>query len=351
MQKLIINFILIFFFHIGHISADSLEKLIKDLEKYESKIEKLFAKSNNQLLKDGYYEVAPMVDLVKQSIKNDDLDIALSTVDVSIKSLNNLNNFLPERFEAKLIERKEYDPYTAFDFNKEQIKDYLKADYLSKLTEILNMINLNKELDTIKSIIIVENTLKNIDRGKIENNLKDNKTIKPKISKDIITALKYENSPIKGYDLSGNRLPLSVRKYHTNYSLTGKGAYPTNTSQFISSLENLGIKSFYGNKTIISSVKKITPEKLLQDKIQLEKDFGKALKAFDLLDPKDFEIPEQFRLDESNFKSIEKQISSSTKNVSTELKASDFAIPKEFQREVKEGEDPFRVPEEFRLDN
>ena len=90
MQKLIINFILIFFFHIGHISADSLEKLIKDLEKYESKIEKLFAKSNNQLLKDGYYEVAPMVDLVKQSIKNDDLDIALSTVDVSIKSLNNL---------------------------------------------------------------------------------------------------------------------------------------------------------------------------------------------------------------------------------------------------------------------
>ena len=45
-----------------------------------------------------------MVDLVKQAIENNDLDIALSTVDISIKSLNNINNLLPGQFNTARIE-------------------------------------------------------------------------------------------------------------------------------------------------------------------------------------------------------------------------------------------------------
>ena len=349
MQKLILNFILISIFLISHGHATNLENLIKELGKYENKIEKLFLKTNNKLLKDSFYEVVPMVDLVKQAIENNDLDIALSTVDISIKSLNNINNLLPGRYETKLIERKKYKPYMLH--GNEEFEKKLQENFTKKLIEFLNFMNVNKELNTIKSTIIVENTLKNIERGNIENKLKDNKSIKQDISKNIITALKYQDSPIKGYDLTGNRLPLSVRKYQINYSLTGKGAYPVNTSQFISSLENLGIKSFYGNKTVISTVTKITPEKILQDKIQLEKDFGKALKAFDQLDPNTFKINKEFILNKSNFNSINNQLSGATKNVSNELKASDFSIPKEFQKKTKEGENPFSIPEEFKLDN
>jgi len=349
MRKLILNFVLISIFLMSYGNAASLEKLIKDLEKYENKIEKLFLKSNNKLLKESFYEVVPMVDLVKQAIENNDLDIALSTVDISIKSLNNINNLLPGRYEQKVIESKKYNPFMIIENGLAE--QNLQDNYTKKLTEFLNFMNVNKELNTIKSTMIVENTLKNIERGNIENKLKDNKSIKPDISKNIVTALKYQNSPIKGYDLTGNRLPLSVRKYQTNYSLTGKGAYPANTSQFISSLENLGIKSFYGNKTVISTVTKITPEKILQDKIQLEKDFGKALRAFDQLDPNAFKISKEFTLDKSNLNSINNQLSGATKNVSNELKASDFSIPKEFQKETKEGENPFDIPKEFRLDN
>ena len=53
----------------------------------------------------------------------------------------------------------------------------------------------------------------------------------------------------------------------------------------------------------------------------------------------------------SNFNSINNQLSAATKNVSNELKASDFSIPKEFQKKTKEGENPFSIPEEFKLDN
>jgi len=167
MRKLILNFLLISIFLMSYGNAASLEELIKDLEKYENNIEKLFLKSNNKLLKESFYEVVPMVDLVKQAIENNDLDIALSTVDISIKSLDNINNLLPGRYETKLIKREKYKPFMIHENGV--LEQNLQENYTKKLTEFLNFMNVNKELNTIKSTMIVENTLKNIERENIKN--------------------------------------------------------------------------------------------------------------------------------------------------------------------------------------
>ena len=210
---------------------DNLETLIKKLNQTEVELENALAKTminDNGKLYKSFKEVAILNNMAIKAIQNGDIDIALASVDVSLKVSKNINLEIPDKYHVKKKNESSNN-------NEFMNKDLLE---LSK-----NMIG-NKDYETLKSLKVIDDTIAMMnfkDDGTIKQvtkNLKESKELS-KLSKDI----------------------------KINYSFRGSGIAPKTSGQFMSALEDLGIKnivsSIPGTTTTIR--RQMTAEDFLQN--------------------------------------------------------------------------------------
>ena len=83
---------------------DNLETLIKKLKQTEVELENALAKTminDNGKLYKSFKEVTILNNMAIQAIQNEDIDIALASVDVSLKASKNINLKIPDKYHVK----------------------------------------------------------------------------------------------------------------------------------------------------------------------------------------------------------------------------------------------------------
>tara|TARA_B100000900_G_C20547024_1_gene703006 strand:+ start:550 stop:1497 length:948 start_codon:yes stop_codon:yes gene_type:complete len=289
---------------------DNLETLIKKLKKTEIELENAFAKSmadDNGKLYKSFKEVTILNNMAIQAIQNGDIDIALASVDVSLKASKNINLKIPDKYYAK----KKNETSNNSEFIDKELLE------LSK-----NMIG-NKDYKTLKSLKVIDDTIalmnfKNEGAIKqVSKNLKESKELS-KLSKDL----------------------------KINYSFRGSGVAPKNSAQFMSALEDLGIKNIVSS--IPGTTTTITRQMTAEDFLQNQKDREWAENLFGQLKAEDFAISKEFTLNQSDINNLAKEASDQAKGVSKEFDAqvvadqldpSMFAIPEKFRLKESEEEE------------
>ena len=286
---------------------DNLEVLIKKLKKTEIKLENALAKTmveDNGKLYKSFKEVTILNNMAIQAIKNGDIDIALASVDVSLKASKNINLEIPGKHH---VEKKN----NSFNNNEFINKDLLE---LSK-----NMIG-TKDYETLKSLKVIDDTVAMI-------NFKNEETIK-QVSKNL---------------KESKELAKLSKDIKINYSFKGSGFTPRTSAQFMSALEDLGIKNIVSS--IPGTTTTIRRQMTAEDFLQNQKDREWAENLFGQLKAEDFAISKEFTLNKTDISNLSKEVSEQAKGVAKEFDAQALAdsipdgafdIPKEFQLKEKE---------------
>ena len=301
--------------------ADQLNELIEKLKKTEKELEASFASTmvnDNGKLYKSFKEIQSVNKMVIKAIENGDIDIALASIDISLKTSKSINSELPGKFEVQNTNiSRGYRNY-----GDDIISEFSKNMFISK------------ELKTLKSFKVINDTVEIM-------NLKDDQSIK-QVSKNL-----SENKELK-------RL---ANDFKINYSLKGTGITPKTSAQFISALNELGVKpivSFTPGTTTT-----ITRQWTKEDFLKQERDREWAENLFGQLKAEDFAISKEFTLDKSDISSLSNEVADQAKEASKEfdaqavadqLDSSAFDIPEKYRKETPEGAGMFDIPEEFRAD-
>ena len=289
---------------------DNLETLIKKLKQTEVELENALAKTminDNGKLYKSFKEVTILNNMAIKAIQNGDIDIALASVDVSLKASKNINLEIPDKYHVKKKNESSNN-------NEFMNKDLLE---LSK-----NMIG-NKDYETLKSLKVIDDTIAMM-------NFKDDGTIK-QVSKNL---------------KESEELSKLSKDIKINYSFRGSGITPKTSGQFMSALEDLGIKNIVSS--IPGTTTTIRRQMTAEDFLQNQKDREWAENLFGQLKAEDFAISKEFTLNKSDISNLSKEVSEQAKGVAKEfdaqavadsLPAGSFDIPEEFQLKEPEKEE------------
>ncbi len=332
---LIISFLLLC--NVLH-AKDDLISLTEKLKKIEKKLDNSFSAeaSFNPKLYKSFKEVQSVTNMAINAIQNGDIDIALASIDISLKTSKNINTEIPGKYKVQKLGK------------SENFSNSFSKDYENKILNFSKNMIIAKEIKTLKSLKVIDKTVEII-------NLKDENSLN-----ELTTNLKNEKS-IKELSASlknNDELAKLSKDFKTNYSLKGTGVVPKNSSQFIASLNEFGIKPIISLSQGTTTT--ITRRLAEADYIKYENEKKWAEELFGQLKAEDFAISKEFTFDKSEIQNISNEVGEQAKEAAQEFNAQEvadqldvnsFSIPEEFQKETKEGENPFSIPKEFRLDN